>query len=232
LVTRLASDPGIDDSITDRPSRGHLLEVPPLFASTAAAPQPAMTTLASVPTLDGWTFERVYDECFDFVWRTVRRLGIIDAGVDDVVQDVFLVVHRRLGDFEGRSSIKSWLFAITVNAVRDARRSLRRKPGNLGGLARSSDDPDAVAVNDGAHGPYDAAAQSEAVVRLHAILDAMSEDRREVLVLAELEEMSVPDIADAVGANVNTIYSRLRAARVDFEKGVARMHANDARRAR
>jgi len=184
-----------------------------------------------VDAVEAWTFDRVYEECFDFVWRTVRRLGIVDAGVDDVVQDVFLVVHRRLADFEGRSSIKSWVFAITVHAVRDARRSLRRKPAQLGGTGRSSDELETVA--DGrTQGPYDALAQSEAVRRLHAILDAMTDERREVFVLAELEEMSVPDIADAVGANVNTVYSRLRAARADFEKSVVRVHANDAWRGR
>jgi RNA polymerase sigma-70 factor, ECF subfamily len=211
---------------------GHLLDVPPFLASTQTMPQPVSTTRPVAPLVEkDWTFDQIYDECFAFVWRTVRRLGIIDAGVDDVVQDVFLVVHRRLADFEGRSSIKSWLFGIAVHAVRDARRTLRRKPGNLGGLARSGDDPAMVADAD-ANGPHQALEQSEAVARLHAILDAMNDDRREVFVLAELEEMSVPDIADAVGANVNTVYSRLRAARADFEKGVARMHANDGWRSR
>ncbi len=192
---RIASDPSLDDSITDRPSRGHLPEVPPLFASTAAVPQPPMTTLASVPMIERWTFDRVYDEGFDFVWRTVRRLGIIDAGVDDVVQDVFLVVHRRLADFEGRSSVKSWLFAITVNAVhRDARRSLRRKPAQPR-WPRAVEATIPTPSPSGTHGPTMANGAEEAVARLHAILDAMNEDRREVFVLAELEEMSVPDIA-------------------------------------
>src|SRR4051794_16597314 len=91
----------------------------PMAAVASAAP-------AVVP---GWsqTFEEVYEEHFSFVWRAARRLGAPAAAVDDVVQEVFLVVHRRLPEFAGRSSLKTWLFAIVLRVVRDHRRSLRRK---------------------------------------------------------------------------------------------------------
>ncbi len=178
----------------------------------------------------GWTFAAVYQANFAFVWRTVRRLGVADSAVDDVVQDVFLVVHRQLATFRGESSIRSWLFVIASRIARDARRSLRRKPANLGGRGRVSDEVDLVA--DVAPSPQDEVASSEAVRTLHALLDAMSDERREVFILAELEQMTVVDIAAAVGENANTVYSRLRAARADFERGVARARANDEWRMR
>ncbi len=177
-----------------------------------------------------WTFTAVYDAHFAFVWRSVRRLGVVDSAIDDVVQDVFIVVYRQLARFRGESSIRSWLFAIASRVVRDSRRSLRRKPGNLGGRARVSDDVDLVA--DSAASPHEVAAAGEALRTLHAVLDAMREEHREVFILAELEQMSVKDIAAAVHANANTTYSRLRAARADFDRAVIRLRANDQWRIR
>ena len=222
---------------------GHSLTVPlPLPAShvrSADASSPvAHASVGSVGVVDGvhertprWTFETVYDAHFSFVWRSVRRLGIADGAVDDVVQDVFVIVHKRLDSFEERSSMKSWLFGIALHVVRDARRTLRRKPAQLGGAARSESDVELVADR-ASQNPHESAAKSEAVRTLHAVLDAMDEGRREVFVLAELEQMTVPEIAAAVGANANTVYSRLRAARADFERAVARVHAGDGWRMR
>ena len=159
-------------------------------------------------------FDEVYVEHFAFVWRSVRRLGVLPSAVDDVVQETFLVVHRRLAEFEGRSSMKTWLFSIVLHAARDHKRSLRRKPAQLGGSAPM--DPRVERVSDMAsRGPHERAVERQAVERLHAILDELDDERREVFVLSELEGMTVPEIAEAVEANVNTVYSRLRAARRD-----------------
>lgn len=178
-----------------------------------------------------WTFGEVYETYFAFVWRSARRLGAADSALEDIAQDVFLVVHRRLASFQGKSSIQSWLFGIVVRVVRDARRSLRRKPGNLGGKGRAMENFDSVADR-AAPSPHESAAKAEAVRTLHAFLDAMPESRRYVFILAELEQMSVGDIAAAVGANVNTVHSRLRAARADFERALARARAGDQWRRR
>ena len=193
----------------------------------AVARRPSSVTSSSAST----AFDAFYEEHFAFVWRTVRRLGVAPSALDDAVQDVFVVVHRRLSEFEGRSSEKSWLFAIVLHVVRDARRTLRRKPAQLGGVARTGDDVDDMVDMDGAS-PHDSAAKREAVRQLHAMLEAMPDDRREVFILSELEQMSVPEIALAVGANTNTVSSRLRAARADFERAVARARAGDEWRLR
>jgi len=204
---------------------GHLPAVLTQVASVRErAPAPAIDQV--VPR----TFTAVYDENFAFVWRSVRRLGVVDSAGDGVVQDVFHVVYRQLPRFRGESSVRSWLFAIASHVVRDLRRSLRRKPGNLGGAGRVCDDVDLFA--DTAPGPHETLATAEAVRALHAVLDGMRKERREVFILADLEQMTVGDIAAAVHANPNTIYSRLRAARADFDRAVIRLRANDQWRIR
>ncbi len=157
-------------------------------------------------------FERVYEEHFDFVWRSARRLGVVDEALDDVAQEIFLVVHRRLAEFEGRSSLRTWLYAIARRVVSDHRRSARRKrphtplPETLSSAAT----------------PHGDAVRQEAAAILHAFLGSMPDEQREVFVLAELEQMTAPEIAEATAAPVNTVYSRLRLARQAFERCVAR----------
>lgn len=176
----------------------------------------------------GLAFEDVYEEHFAFVWRSVRRLGVDESAVDDVAQEIFLVVHRRLEDFEARSSVRTWLFAIALRVVRDHRRARSRRRE-----APPADASELEAVPAHAEdGPMERAAKAEAVKVLHELLDALDDDKREVFVLAELEQMPAPEIADAVGVNVNTVYSRLRAARQDFESALARHHARDRWRLR
>src|SRR5262245_44841726 len=73
------------------------------------------------------SFEAIYEEHFDFVWLSAQRLGVAANSLDDVVQETFVIVHGKLGDFEGRSSLKSWIFGILANVVRHHRRTLRRR---------------------------------------------------------------------------------------------------------
>lgn len=163
--------------------------------------------------------EEIYEACFDFVWRSARRMGVAEAAVDDVVQEVFLVAHRRLGDFEGRSSVKTWLFSILLRVVSDHRRTLRRK----GGLAPL---PEGLRADE-AESPVEQTEQREAVRLLHALLATLDDDKRAVFVLAELEQLTAPEIADALGLNLNTVYSRLRAARREFDKALERHRARE-----
>jgi RNA polymerase sigma-70 factor, ECF subfamily len=198
--------------------------VPPsLPSAVSCAPSPALGLGAAAPD-EALDFDAVYEQHFDFVWRNVRRLGVPQALVDDAVQEVFLVVHRRLGEFEGRSSVKTWLFAILARVASDARRAHRRKSPH----ARSAEaavEPDTIAVE--GDGPHERAARAEDVTLLHRLLDALDDDKRAVLVLAELEQMTAPEIAESLGVNLNTVYARLRAARREFEQAVARERARD-----
>ncbi|MBX3190027.1 MAG: sigma-70 family RNA polymerase sigma factor [Labilithrix sp.] len=192
--------------------------------STVLEPLAGVDRSSIVEPAAAHDFEAVYRAHFGFVWRSAKRLGVFDAALDDVVQEVFVVVHRRLGDFEGRSSLKTWLFGIAVRVVRDHRRAVRRKnPG-------PPVDPDSLGTTSG--GPQESAEKAEAVRLLHAMLDEMDDERREVFVMAELEQMSMPEIAEALAINVNTAYARLRIARQEFEQSLARHRARDTWRLR
>jgi RNA polymerase sigma-70 factor (ECF subfamily) len=163
-------------------------------------------------------FEQIYGSHVDFVWRSARRLGVPESMVDDVVQQVFLTVHRKLGDFEGRSSLKTWIFSILLRTARDHRRGVRRKsPHWQAGVA----DPDQVA--DDARGPHEALVHAEAWRVVDELLESLEGDKRVVFVLAELEQMTAQEISDATGLPPKTVYSRLRAARTDFERAAARV---------
>jgi RNA polymerase sigma-70 factor (ECF subfamily) len=157
-------------------------------------------------------FAAVYDEHFAFVWRSLRRLGVASAQLDDAAQDVFLVVYRRLDDFEGRSSVKTWLFGIVLKIVRTYKRTAARKP-------TEPLETEVPALASAAEELTDAA---RAARHLHSLLDELDDAPRAVFVLAELEEMTAPEISAALGVNLNTVYSRLRAARRDFDAALSR----------
>lgn len=169
-------------------------------------------------------FDDVYREHFSFVWRAAKRLGASEGSLDDVVQEVFVVVHRRLDDFEGRSSVKTWLFGIALRIVRDHRRAVRRRP------VEPAVDVDTLETS--ANGPAENAERAEAVRVLHALLDQLADERREIFVMADLEQMTMPEIAETLGLNVNTAYARLRLARQEFEQALERHRARDEWRLR
>jgi RNA polymerase sigma-70 factor (ECF subfamily) len=173
--------------------------------------------LAEPAEPDEKSWSELYDEHFDFVWRSLRRLGVPVASLDDAAQDVFVVALRRRADFEGRSGVKTWLFGIAWNIARNLSRSKVRR-----------EDPLPEAIVDGRHlGQDEAAARSEAVGMLYELLDGLDDEKRAVFVMAELEEMGAKDIAAVTGVPENTVYSRLRAARSAFEAGLRRMKAKD-----
>src|ERR1035437_787648 len=99
--------------------------VHPRKAFVAASTQPA----ASAP-LTSVDFEHIYEQSFALIWRAARRLGIDPADTDDVVQEVFVVAHRKLPEFEGLAQVKTWLFKILVRVVHRYFRTQKRKPGH------------------------------------------------------------------------------------------------------
>lgn len=191
-----------------------------LPAGVAAVPADA----AAVRQRPSAEFEAVYREHFRFVWRCTRRLGIEGATVDDVVQETFLVVHRRLAEFEGRSSMKTWLYGIVRRVVSDHRRTLRRKPG----LDDAGCDLDTVRDTSG-RGPEASIEQGEQLRLVRRLLLELDEEKREVFVLTELEGMTMAEIAEALDVNPNTVSSRLRAARREFEEALERASEGSTR---
>jgi len=163
-------------------------------------------------------FEVVYDRYVDFVYRSVRRLGVTEAAAEDITQEVFITVHRKLDTFEGRSSLKTWIFGVAHGVVRNHRRSAKRARDRDGGSTEDMEIADPITGND----PLRQAERSEAVQILHAVLAAMDEDKREVFLLADLEKIPPAEIASFKGMKLFTVYSRLRAARAQFKKLASR----------
>ena len=153
----------------------------------------------------------IYREHFEFVWRSLRRLGAPEHALEDATQDVFLVAARRIDEFEGRSSVRTWLFAIAMRVVRGQRRTAWRHQRRVDALA-------AAPLTTG-----DPIAQRDAQRTLLALLDQLDDDKRAVYVLAELEGMTAVEIAEGLGTNVNTIYTRIRAARQQLREAAAKL---------
>jgi RNA polymerase sigma-70 factor, ECF subfamily len=161
--------------------------------------------------------EQLYAEYVAMVWSGLRRLGVPEASIEDAVQDVFLVVHRRLADFEGRSSIKTWLYGIVLRVAKDYRRTLVRQAQKVERLAEIlSVSPVSPPT------PVREAERREANRALHAILAELDEGHREVLVLVEIEDFSVRDAAAMLHLHIRACQRRLRAAHAAFEKSLAR----------
>ena len=162
----------------------------------------------------------IYEAHFRFVWRCVRSLGVHDAHLDDAMQDVFVVVQRRLPEFDGGVQLRTWLYAIALRIARKYRDRARREPASLDTAPDSQ--PELVLEHSG----EGAALQSERLALARAALEVLSDEQREVFVLARVEQMSAPEIARVVGVPLNTVYSRSCAARLAFEAEVARRNAS------
>lgn len=187
-----------------------------------SSPAPIGVGLGGSRAASAPRFEDVYEAHAAFVFRNLRRLGVPERSLDDAVQDVFVVVHRRLPEFEGRSAITTWLFAIVLGVARNHRRSQRRRAPEAPG----GDEPDDL-VGAAAERPDRKAERAQAVRVLCALLDELDDDKREAFVLSQLEGMTAPAIGEALGLNVNTVYARIRAANKAFEQAVARFRARD-----
>ena len=203
-----------------------------------------MTSVASLPILPSspspeeecarrspsevLSFEATYEEHFAFVWRTARRLGVPEASAEDVVQDAFLVLHRRLAEYDGTTPIKRWLTGIVVRVVSDHRRRWKRKEAPC--VPHAADSNGDVLLASEQPPPSAEIEQAQGMRLLEQLLAELDESKREVLILTELEEMTAPEIAEFLGVNLNTVYARIRAARSDFEAAHARYRARLARR--
>lgn len=164
----------------------------------------ARPATSDLPPPDAPTARQIFVDHAAFVLRIVRRLGVAPADVEDVAQEVFVVVHRRLHTYDGSSTVRTWLFGIASRIVSDHRRRAHRRRELL------TDELPAAAVQEVE--PADAGA-AELRAQLDAALATLDDAKRAVFVLHEMEEMTMPEVAAAVGCPVNTAYSRLREAR-------------------
>jgi RNA polymerase sigma-70 factor (ECF subfamily) len=165
--------------------------------------------------------QAVYREHHPFVWRSLQRLGVPEATVPDAVHDVFLVVARRLHEFEHRASMRTWLFAIAYRVAQGVFRDRQRQARREEPLA----DPDAQPASESGLG-------CERSIALQQLLGRLDEEKRAVFILAYLEGMTAPEIAAALDLKVPTVYSRLRLAREAMERAASEPIASSRRLAR
>ncbi|HTV18432.1 MAG TPA: sigma-70 family RNA polymerase sigma factor [Polyangiaceae bacterium] len=169
------------------------------------------------PELASLGFARVYDEHFAFVWRTLRLLGVAEPVLEDAAQDVFATVSNKLAEFAGRSSLRTWVFAIVQRTAANYRRSHRRKQQPLVPLS------DALVGNEPT--PQAHAEALEAAQAIERFCETLDAERRALFVLALLEEVPAVEIARALDVPTNTIYSRVRLLRAALERALGQNEA-------
>jgi RNA polymerase sigma-70 factor, ECF subfamily len=162
------------------------------------------------------TFDEVYERHFDFVWKSLRRLGVPVSDLQDVAQEVFVVVHRRLPSFEGRAKVSTWLFQICFHAARDRNRRAHVRREVFDGSSLEAFPAHAERADQ-------LLERRDDLAMFDAVLDGMSTEQRAVFVMFELSEMTGDDIAATLGVPLGTVYSRVRLAREAFRRGAARV---------
>ena len=207
-ATLVFSGPGAPDGplpvVTSAPSR-----------VTRPQDEPGASDAPSTGSLE---FDDVYERHFDFVWRSLRLLGVDDAALEDAAQDTFSVVSRQLPVFEGRSAVRTWLFAILQRVAANYRRRWRRKLTPLVQLADTiGDEPTPLAH-------AEAAEAARVVERFCASLDP---DRRALFVLSVLEELPAAEVSAALGLPVAKVYSRVHALREGVKRALAARGSTD-----
>jgi len=178
------------------------------MTSSRASDRPA----ADAPN-DG-SFRAVFDREFDYVWTSLRRLGVRDSDLEDVAQDVFVRVHRQFHDYDRSRPIRPWLFAFAARCAAEWRRQTRHRVEVLGSGAEATASTPAADV---------ALATAEDVDLVLRALQCVDEERRGVFILFEFDECPMKEIARSLGLPLFTGYSRLRLARKEFVAAVRRL---------
>ena len=179
-----------------------------------------MVSLAASPTEDevpstATTVADVVAQHAQFLWRTLQRLGVHEAHLPDVSQEVLLVVHRRLHTFDGRTALRAWLFGVCLRVALAHRRTAhirREHPVEI-----VPDDPDAEPMAT----PEDAASAAESRRVLQQALDDLSPEKRAVFVMYELEGIDCDEIAATMGVPRGTVHSRLHVARNELRAALS-----------
>jgi RNA polymerase sigma-70 factor, ECF subfamily len=187
----------------------------------SSKPEAAVTVVseaAQLPAEARLTVTQVHDLHGDFVWRTLHRMGIRAPHVDDVYQEVFLVVHRRLSSFTGQCALTTWLYEVCFRVAAGYRRKAHFRREELV--------PDWSALetlSSTAPSPERQLVASRRAKQLERILDMLPLEYRVVFVMFEIEGLSSEEIAESIGAPIGTVYSRLHRARKRFSRILAKL---------
>ena len=154
----------------------------------------------------------IFEAEFDYVCRAHRRLGVPERDLEDAAQETFLAVHAKLDTYDPSRPLRPWLFGFVLRIAANHRRKRTPEPlARVDGMALRSESPEQQA------------AEKEAKTLAMRALERMDPDRREIFVMHDLEGFGAPEIAALLALQVNTVYSRLRVARDEFERMAARV---------
>lgn len=176
---------------------------------------PSLARRATKPNVN-LDVTQLHDEYADFVWRSLQRLGVDLGSLEDALQDVFMVVHRRLDSYDGTAKMSTWLFGICLR-VASAYRKRAYLKHELASLEDNDQKDEAPRAD-----PEQNALRREAEQRLEQGLSAMALERRAVFVMFEIEGMPTNAIAEILGIPKGTVHSRLHKAREEFAAALSR----------
>lgn len=200
----------------DREASGHRRMVASVEPALDHIDERASGVEGQVPP-DPTRLRTLVDTHFDFIWRSLRRLGLPGPDADDAAQRVFWIASQKLDRIE-EGKERSFLFGTACNVASDHRRAERR---------RKEDFSDGIDVEDGTASAEELVDRNRARLVLDRVLDGMTMEVRAVFVLFELEELSVPNIALLLGVPIGTVASRLRRGRELFQAAAARFRARE-----
>ena len=158
-------------------------------------------------------FAQIFTREFDYVWNSLRRLGVPERDLEDLAHDVFFRIYEHLADFDTARPLKPWLFGFAFRVASDYRRRFSNRREVL--------DADSEAI-DPAPNALDQLVQAEALSLAQLALDSLDMERRAVFILHEIDGCAMPEIAGALSLPLNTAYSRLRLAREQFHAAIRR----------
>jgi len=187
----------------------------------AAAPPVAVSPASDDAGASPRTFRDLFEAHAPFVWRALLALGVGEGDVADASQQVFLVLHRKLGRLEPGCSPRTFMYGICLRVAADYRKRKRRRHEHL-----VADVPE-VACHPTQE---DRAWQQQSLQRLRVALDDLAPGQREVCVLYEIEELPMVEVARAIGRSLQTAYGRLYAARKAVAAALDLEAGNDGRR--
>lgn len=190
-----------------------MIELAARYADQEESTDPEPNAQLSPPIVESQeSLHEIFQAHAPRVWRTLRALGVHESYLDDAGQDVFLVVNRRLSEFEGRSQMSTWLYSITYRVALAYRRKAHRRTH-----VEYEDTLPSPCL-----GPAEVLAEGQAAAFVRSFCSKLSEAKRDVFVLCVLEERSAPEVVESLGVNLSTVYSRLRAVKIQFRSALER----------
>ena len=192
-------------------------------AADVPTTEPDSTSHTTAGVSETPSFPTIYEKYFDFVWTSARGLGVDANSIDDIVQEVFIVIHARLNTLRDPTALRSWIYGIVRRTALSQIRAQRTRDAYTLMYGENSVRASGMLT------PSDDAEQSDQTKLLWTLLERLDEPKRELFVMAELAEMTMPEIARTLDIPVGTASTRLRAARKAFEAALARHKANQKR---